>query len=111
MALTLVHKEPGVRTNVAYGTILFTESDEAGARTFNLGFDPVYVRVVNLVDRTMMEWFYGMTSGHAIKTVAAGTRTLITSNGITVDGDRKIIVGNDTDVLTEDDKASWMAMA
>lgn len=48
-----------------------------------LGFKPKYVRIVNLSERIELEWFEGMTNAHALKTVAAGTRTHITSLGIT----------------------------
>jgi len=55
-----------------------------GAMAITLGFTPRYVRVINLTDRIEFEWFEGMTATHALKTVAAGTRTLETSGGITV---------------------------
>ena len=46
-----------------------------------VGFRPRSVRVQN-ENRIMLEWQDGMPDGHAFKTVAAGTRTLITSGGI-----------------------------
>lgn len=50
------------------------------------GFKPRYVRWVNLTDRVEIEWFEGMTANTSLKTAAAGTRTLETTNGgITVD--------------------------
>jgi len=39
-----------------------------------------------VTDRIGDEWFTGMTSGNSIHTIAAGTRTLETTNGITVSG-------------------------
>jgi len=51
-----------------------------------VGFKPRYVRWVNLTDRVQVEWFEGMADNTCLKTAAAGTRTLETTNGgITVD--------------------------
>lgn len=64
--------------------------DDAGspaAASYDVGFRPRYVRVDNVTDRTVLEWYEGMTSAHAVKTVAAGTRTLETSGGVTVSSD------------------------
>lgn len=79
------------RTNAAETTRLCTIShfDDAAApeaASYNVGFTPRYVRVDNVTDRIMLEWHEGMTSAHAVKTVAAGTRTLETSGGVTVSG-------------------------
>ena len=63
--------------------------DDAGSpadASYTVGFVPRYVRVDNVTDRTVLEWYEGMTSAHAAKTVAAGTRTLETSGGVTVSG-------------------------
>lgn len=57
--------------------------DDAGtpaAATITLGFTPVYVRWLNATDRIQYEWFYGMANGTTLKTVAAGTRTLDTTD-------------------------------
>lgn len=64
--------------------------DDAGspaAASYKLGFRPRYVKVENATDRILLEWYEGMTSTHAVKTVAAGTRTLETTGGVTVSGD------------------------
>lgn len=61
--------------------------DTAGApaaASYKVGFVPRYIRVVNVTDRIETEWFAGMASGHALQTVAAGTRTLETSGGPTL---------------------------
>ena len=63
--------------------------DDAGspaAASYALGYTPRYVKVDNVTDRISLEWYTGMTSDHAVKTVAAGTRTLETSGGVTVSG-------------------------
>jgi uncharacterized protein YoaH (UPF0181 family) len=51
------------------------------------GFRPKYVKVVNLTDRIQWEWYLGMAEGDAIKTVAAGTRTLDTADELVVEDD------------------------
>lgn len=78
-------------TNAVENTKFTTIShlDDAGspaAASYNVGFTPRYIRVDNVTDRTVLEWYEGMTSAHAAKTVAAGTRTLETSGGPTVSG-------------------------
>ena len=47
----------------------------------NLGFTPKYVCWENVTDRVKIEWYEGMAANTSIKTAAAGTRTLETSNG------------------------------
>lgn len=50
-----------------------------------LGFTPRYVRFENLTDRISVEWWNGMADDTCLKTAAAGTKTLETTNkGITV---------------------------
>lgn len=49
------------------------------------GFTPKYVEFVNLTDRISVEWYEGMAADTCLKTAAAGTRTLETTNkGITI---------------------------
>lgn len=51
----------------------------------NLGFTPRYVCWTNVTSRVQVEWFAGMAADTCIKTAAAGTRTIETTNlGITV---------------------------
>lgn len=61
-----------------------TDASAAAAMTFSLGFTPRVVRVHNLTDLTSDEWFEGMAANSSLHTVAAGTRTLNTTDGITV---------------------------
>lgn len=50
-----------------------------------VGFTPRYIRFENVTDRIATEWFEGMADDTCIKTAAAGTRTLETTNkGLTV---------------------------
>jgi hypothetical protein len=61
-----------------------TDSATAADTVFNFGFVPDRVRFINLTDRIQDEWFAGMAADTALHTVAAGTVTLATSGGITV---------------------------
>lgn len=47
-----------------------------------IGFVPRRVILFNITSRDGLEWQDSMTAGHALKTVAAGTRTAITTGGI-----------------------------
>lgn len=88
----------------------YLEDETAAAFTLDIGFTPRSVRVINLTSRDEMEWFEGMDDASALKTVAAGTRTLITSNGITVSG-TNVTVGLDTDVVVVDEQLQIIAEA
>lgn len=71
--------------NFAIGKIV-SDAGAAAAATITLGFVPRYVKFVNLTDRITDEWFEGMASASSLHTVAAGTMTLETTNGIAVSG-------------------------
>lgn len=71
--------------NIAVGQVV-ADSGTATAETFTLGFAPRYVKFVNATDRIQDEWFEGMASASSIHTVANGTVTLETTNGIAVSG-------------------------
>lgn len=72
-------------TNRTLGKIV-TDSATAAAATISLPFTPRYVKFVNATDRIQDEWYEGMASASSIHTVAAGTVTLETTNGIAVSG-------------------------
>jgi hypothetical protein len=67
--------------------VAVTSSGAASATAFTCGFIPRVVRWINVTDSIMHEWYYGMTGPGAIKTVLNGTRSLETTNGITVGTD------------------------
>lgn len=71
--------------NIAIGQVV-TDGGAAAAATFTLGFQPRHVTFHNLTDRISDEWVEGMSAANSLHTVAAGTRTLETTNGITVSG-------------------------
>ena len=55
----------------------------AAALTISLGFVPDHVEIVNETDGdATWQWFKGMTDGHALQEVAAGTKSKITANGV-----------------------------
>ena len=85
--------------NVATGRITNTTT-AAALGGFAIGFSPRYVCIVNISERVQLEWYNGFGGAQALKTVAAGTRTRITSLGITT-GATGFSVGLDTDLLPE----------
>ena len=70
-------------TNMEVGQVV-TDAAAAADTTFNTGFTPRYVQWVDRTTLTMLEWFEGMAANSAVRTVAAGTRTLDVAAGITV---------------------------
>lgn len=86
MALTTnTQANSGGITNHATGYVV-SDGGAAAAATFTVGFTPRVVRFHNVTDRISDEWMTGMASASSIHTVAAGTRTLETTNGIAVSG-------------------------
>ncbi len=85
--------------------------DTGTAAAFNItcGFKPRYVMVVNTSAAEKMEWFEGMADASAMKTVTAGTFTIITSLGITPLANG-FTVGLDTDVNATSEQISWVAL-
>jgi hypothetical protein len=107
MAQTITTASGDGITRVATGRYLDTGT--VAAYTFSLGFQPRYVLVVNVTSGDMYEWFEGMAAASASKTVAAGTRTLITTLGVTVSTDG-FTMGLDTDVNVTNEQVSWLAI-
>lgn len=81
--------------------------------TITLGFDPKYIKVINLTDRVQAEHFVdaaldGGSNAKSLVTVAAGTRTYAAA-GIAV-GNRAFTVTVATAGLeTDDDNVYWEA--
>lgn len=82
-----------------------------------LGFNPTFVQVLNLTSATLeqLEWFSGMAEASAIKTVAGGTRTKITTLGIsTYAGSTTessgFTIGADTDVNVAAEVIAYIAI-
>jgi|SRR3989344_9035032 len=93
--------------NLAVGS--YITSSTAAAFTITTGFKPLWVRVVNETSGDMYEWYHGMADAEAVKTVAAGTRSIITTLGIT-QLSYGFTVGLDTDVNVINEQLSWMAI-
>lgn len=106
MAITQDQSAHQVR-NYAVGN--FLDTGTVAATKITTGFRPRYVRVQNLTSRDSMEWFEGMTAAHGLKTLAAGTRSAATANGITV-ADDGFTIGLDTDVLVTSEQLYWIAV-
>ena len=87
----------------------YITSSTAAAFTITTGYKPLWVRVVNETSGDMYEWYNGMAAAEAVKTVAAGTRSLITTLGITQNSNG-FTVGLDTDVNVINEQLSWMAI-
>jgi len=65
-----------------------TDSGGATVSTFTPGFNPRYIKWVNVTDSIMHEWYEGMSvTAESIKTVLNGTRSLETSDVIKNPGD------------------------
>ena len=82
-----ISQDAGTGQN-AFGKVVYdaTAITAADSTRVECGFQPRYVCWENATDRTRVEWFEGMTANTCIKTIAAGTRTLETTNGgVTVD--------------------------
>ena len=69
------------------GRVVFdgTSITAADYALFTVGFTPRYIRFQNITDRIAVEWFEGMAADTCLKTAAAGTKTIETTNlGITI---------------------------
>lgn len=87
MALTTnIRTQANGIINHAVGRVI-TDSGAAANTTFTCGFIPRAVRFHNLTDSISDEWFEGMAAYSSLHTVAAGTRTLEVTNGISVGTD------------------------
>ena len=108
MAITSTQsKAPASAVNIAVGR--YIDTGTVAAFTITTGFQPRYVGVFNVTSRDSMEWFEGMTDDTGLKQVAAGTRTLAASLGITVSA-TGFTMGLDTDVVVTSEQISWIAL-
>lgn len=85
--LTLTRNPNQGQSLQASGKIVFdaTAITAADYIEIDLGFKPSYVNVTNATDRISVEHWQGMTDDTCVKTAAAGTRTLETTNkGVTL---------------------------
>lgn len=68
---------------LAIGKVVFdaTAITAADYTEIDIGFKPKYVEWLNATDRISGEFYEGMAANNCLKTAAAGTRTLETTNG------------------------------
>ncbi len=97
--------------NIKTGTVEGTASSLAVA----CGFVPSYVKLMNIDGSPdCMEWTEDMTDGYGLKTVGAGTVSLVTSGGITPAGPggatNGFSIGADTDVNVASQTILWLAL-
>jgi len=87
----------------------FITDATAAAVTLTLGFTPRYVVWENATDRIKYEWYDGAANGTTVKTVAAGTRTLDTSDAaISVSGGTVTISAT---AAVQSKQCRWIATA
>lgn len=85
--LTLTYNAGQATPASAVGKVVFdaTAITAADYIEIDLGFEPKYVKFDNVTDRICVEFYEGMTADTCVKTAAAGTRTLETTNkGVTL---------------------------
>lgn len=94
---------------VVFDSTSITTTDYA---EFTTGFKPKYVRFENLTDRIAVEWWEGMAANTCIKTAAAGTKTIETTNGgITVTSNTFQVLQNATlAVIVASKTLTWFAV-
>lgn len=113
MAITSTQQIPSaLGAQFSSGSYLDDAASPAAA-TITLGYKPREVVVDNVTDRIKIVWYHGMseTAGTCVKTAAAGTRTLETTNGgITVTATGFTISNNATlAVLAQNKQLRWNA--
>ena len=87
----------------------YIDTGTAAAFTITCGFKPRYIVVSNVDSRDQLEFFEGMANASAVKMIAAGTRTLITTLGLTPTSNG-FTVGLDVDVNVTSQQISWLAI-
>lgn len=94
--MALTRNQVGQSMSVVNIATFNVTTDATGAvkTYFHCGFVPRYVRFDNITDRIMDEFVKGMTADEAIHTLAAGTRTLVSSGGITLEDSTAVSVAN-----------------
>ena len=115
MTITATQQSPGsLGAQFASGSY-FDDAASPVDAVITIGFKPRYVCVDNVTDRIKVVWYQGMseTSNTCVKTAAAGTRTLETTNeGILVSSTGFTISNNATlAVLAQNKQLRWYAEA
>lgn len=79
MTITAIQKDGRTLDPFTSGSY-FDDAASPALTVITLGFIPRYFRWENVTDRIGWEWFDGAANGTTLKTVAAGTRTLDTTD-------------------------------
>lgn len=77
-----LQSQPGGISNNTMGDIM-TDATAAAALTIQLGYAPRRVKLVNLTDRTVDEWFAGMTEDSIYQSIIGITAKLDADAGVT----------------------------
>lgn len=113
MAITSTQQIPGSLGAQFSSGSYFDDAASPVAAVITIGFKPRYVCVDNVTDRIKIEWYAGMseTTNTCVKTAAAGTRTLETTNaGFLVSSTGFTISNNATlAVLVQNKQLRWNA--
>ena len=115
MAITQSAASPGsLGAQMATGSY-FDDAASPVSAVITIGFKPRYVRVDNVTDRILIEWYQGMseTTNTCVKTAAAGTRTLETTNLGFLIGSNNFTISNNATlaVLVQNKQLRWFAMS
>lgn len=92
MALTVNAGSPSQSASIVnfYSAGLTSDAVAAADTYVNCGFQPRYIKLVNITDLSTQEFFDGMASGVYLNEVAAGTKTagaagmIVDNNGVTL---------------------------
>lgn len=106
MAITSSQTDGVELTRMASGAYLDSAGSPA-APSLSVGFTPRYVKMVNATTFQVQEWFQGLGSADAVKSVNhADTQfSVITSGGITVSGGTITLPAP-----AQNDQVYWIAM-
>lgn len=94
MALTVNTRGQAMSVDNFASFFLTTDATAAVKTYFHVGFLPRYVIFDNITDRIRDEFVAGMAVDNSIHTVAAGTRTLAASGGITLENNTLVTVAS-----------------
>lgn len=92
-------------SRVAQGSVSGTGS---AINVDTVGFQPKYVKILNIGGLATLEWTADMANASGLKEVTAGTKSAITSNGITP-RTKGFQIGADTDINVSGEQIRWVA--
>lgn len=112
---TLVNNSSEGILNFATGSVVFdaTAITAADYISIPVGFTPNYVVFINATDRIKVEWYQGMAADTCIKTAAAGTVTLETTNkGVTINTTNSFLISQNATlaVIAASKTCYWIAL-